>query len=69
MTRWTVDFSHGYVSFDDEEKEKAFELYREDSSAIRIRKCRDIFDEGEVVEGMFVVEDISSVASGSFYAN
>lgn len=69
MTRWRVDFSHGYVSFDEADKEKAYEIFETDPNAIRLRKCEDIFDEGIVVAGAFLYEDISTVFSGSLCPN
>lgn len=48
--RIRVDTRFGYVSYDQKDVEKAYELYRE--QGIRIRFCKDIHDEGEVVDGL-----------------
>jgi hypothetical protein len=55
--RWRVDFEYGYISLDISEKEKAWELYRE--RGIRIRRCRDLFDDGVVVAGKPLVVDLT----------
>lgn len=58
MIRYRVDFIHGYASFSEKEKHKAYEIYNDKSyNALRIRKCDDIFDEGVVVVGSPVYED------------
>ncbi len=48
--RYRVDLPHGYASFDESEEEKAFDLY--EAEGYRLRRCKDIFDEGEVIEGL-----------------
>lgn len=54
--RYRVDFAHGgYASYDESEKDRAWELYRE--QGIRIRRCKDIFDEGVTIEGPPIIED------------
>lgn len=53
--RYRVDLEGGYVSYDESEREKAFALYQE--RGIRIRRCRDIYDEGTVIDGLPIVED------------
>lgn len=56
--RWRIDLEYGsYISLDISEGEKAWELYRE--RGIRLRRCRDIFDEGELVAGQPVVVDLT----------
>jgi predicted alpha-1,6-mannanase (GH76 family) len=47
--RYRVDTRTGYVSFDFADEEKARALYTEEG--IRLRVCRDIFDEGVVIDG------------------
>jgi hypothetical protein len=48
--RYKVVFKSGsgYASFDESQKDKAFELYREEGERILLQK--DIFDEGTVIE-------------------
>lgn len=53
--RYRVDFEYGYVSFGEQDVEKAWELYHE--RGIRIRRCRDIFDDGQLLAGAPIVED------------
>ena len=61
--RWRVDFQYGsYISLAYEEKEKAYQLYNE-QGGIRLRLCRDIFDEGDLVEGPPIIQDLSQPLS------
>lgn len=54
--RYRVDFENGgYASYDQCDKEKAWEIYHE--RGIRIRQCGDIFDDGIVVAGAALFED------------
>lgn len=54
--RWKVDLKYGYASFNESDKEKAWDLFHDEG--IRIRKCKDIMDdEGIVVEGLPIYED------------
>jgi hypothetical protein len=55
--RLRVDLERGYVSYDESQSEKAWELFRE--RGIRIRKCKDVFDDGVVIEGKPIVVDMS----------
>jgi hypothetical protein len=57
MGRLRVDFAGGYVSFDDSERDRAWEFYRE--RGIRIVRCSDVFDEGIVVDGAPIVIDLT----------
>ena len=62
--RFRVDLKYGYVSFDEKDIEKAWELYRE--FGVRMRKCVDISDEGQVIAGLPIVEDLTGASSGSW---
>lgn len=53
--RYRVDFEYGYASYDASEYDRAYELYKE--RGIRIRQCKDLFDEGIVIEGAPLIED------------
>lgn len=55
--RWRVDTKFGYISFAECDERKAFVYYQE--SGIRLRRCKDIFDEGVVVAGQPIIEDCS----------
>jgi len=57
--RYRVDFENGsgYASYDESEYAKALELYKE--RGIRLRKCRDIHDEGIVIEGAPIYKDVT----------
>jgi len=63
--RWRVDTGYGgYISFDEKDERKAWDLFRElysdpDRDSVRIRRCCDVFDEGVVVEGDIMVEDLT----------
>lgn len=48
--RYRVDTRFGYASFDEKDAKRARELYEQEG--IRLRRCRDLFDEGEVIEGL-----------------
>lgn len=54
--RWRVDFEFGYASYSDEAR--ARDVYRE-QGGVRLRRCRDIHDEGVVVEGPPIVVDLT----------
>ena len=56
-TRWRVDLPSGYISVASEEK--ARDIYAERGDAIRIRKCRNIFDNGIVVKGLPIFVDLT----------
>ncbi len=47
--RWRVDTRFGYISFDESEEGKAREHFEREGVALR--RCDDIHDEGEIVEG------------------
>lgn len=56
--RYRVDFEHGgYASYDASEYERAVQLYRE--QGVRLRQCKDIYDEGTVIEGPPILEDMT----------
>lgn len=55
--RYRVDFEHGYASYDEKDKDRAFEIYRE--MGIRIRLCKDIHDEGTPIEGRPIFVDLT----------
>ena len=55
--RYRVDLEYGYISFDATEYPKALELYRREG--VRIRQCKDIHDEGIVIEGEPIFEDLT----------
>jgi hypothetical protein len=64
--RWRVDTGIGdsYVSYSDDEKQKAWDLYEElttttSRKGVRIRKCRDIFDDGLVIKGPPIIRDLT----------
>lgn len=54
--RIRVDYEYGYASFDESERERAEQFY-EEHNGIRMRLCRDLFDEGEVIRGRPLFED------------
>ena len=55
--RYRVDFDSGYASYDESEYHKALELYAD--RGIRLRRCKDIYDEGIVIMGEPIVEDLT----------
>lgn len=58
--RYRVDFKNGagYASYDESDYMKALEMYAE--RGVRLRRCRDIHDEGIVIMGEPLVEDLTS---------
>jgi hypothetical protein len=48
--RYRVDLRFGYASFDESQEARARELYQ--AEGVRLRRCTDLFDEGEVIEGL-----------------
>ncbi len=56
--RYRVDTIYGYVSYDERSRDEAFALYKE--SGLRIRICRNIFDEGTVLEGLPLHVDLKN---------
>lgn len=60
--RYRVDYRNGsYVSYDEKDSKKAFEILKEDDQAIRIRLCKDIHDEGTVLSGAPIYIDLTSI--------
>ena len=57
IIRYRVDFENGYASYDSSEYYKALKLYEE--RGIRLRECKDLFDEGVVIMGAPIFEDLS----------
>lgn len=57
--RYRVDFKNGsgYISLDGSEYQKALSLYEE--RGIRLRQCKDIHDEGIVILGAPIYEDLT----------
>jgi hypothetical protein len=56
--RYRVDLEYGgYVSYAEENYDKALQLYEE--RGIRLRECKNIFDEGHVLFGEMIVEDLT----------
>lgn len=56
--RYRVDLEgSGYISYDESDRDKAYEIYHE--RGVRIRLCSDIYDEGTVIEGEPVFCDLS----------
>ncbi len=64
--RYRVDFGieqdgevveTGYASYDESEYDKALSLYQE--RGVRLRRCKDIHDEGVVIEGAPILEDLT----------
>jgi hypothetical protein len=47
--RLRVDTKYGYVSYSMKDKEKAMEIFK--NEGIRLRLCKNIFDDGYVVAG------------------
>ena len=47
----------GYASYDESEYARALKLYQD--RGIRLRRCKDIHDEGVVIEGAPIVEDLT----------
>lgn len=47
--RLRVDTKYGYCSYSMQDKSKALDLFA--SEGIRLRVCRDIYDDGTVVAG------------------
>lgn len=60
MSRFRVDTKYWSASFDESEKDKAWEFYRSEEKAIRIVLCEDIFDEGVVLDGAPIVQDFTA---------
>lgn len=48
--RYRVDTAYGYISYGAQDYEKALQAFKD--GGIRLRICRDIFDEGRVVAGL-----------------
>jgi hypothetical protein len=48
--RYRVDTPYGYVSFDETDRDKAYELY--ELEGLRLVACLDIHDPGIVIEGV-----------------
>ena len=57
MARYKIDLEYGYVSYDEKDYDKAMELYK--SEGIRLRKCSDLFDEGVVIAGKPIIQDLT----------
>lgn len=57
--RYRVDFStgSGYISLDESEYDRAVELFKE--RGLRLRRCKDIHDEGVVIMGSPIFEDLT----------
>jgi len=66
--KWRVDMGFdSYAIFDERDREKAFELYEELSQDegrknVRLRLCGGFYDDGIVMIGSPIVEDLSDVA-------
>lgn len=58
--RYRVDLEYGYISYDEKDKDKALALYEE--RGVRLRRCKDIFDDGLVIAGPPVFEDHSNAS-------
>ena len=58
--RYRVDTRHGWASFDEVDFVKALEMYREEG--VRLRKCVDLYDDGEVIEGLEIHVTFQAVA-------
>lgn len=56
-SRYRVDFEGGYISFGQQDYDKALKFYKE--RGIRLLKCKDIFDEGTLIEGSPIFLDLS----------
>ena len=56
--RYRVDFTGGYISYDESEYDQALATYEE--RGIRMLECDDIFDDGRLVKGQPVVVDYSN---------
>lgn len=48
--RYRVDTRWGYASFGEDDEQKAREMYED--SGVRLVRCKDLNDEGEVIEGL-----------------
>lgn len=55
--RYRVDFEHGWASYDEKDEDKARDLYKD--RGIRLRICTDLHDEGTVIDGIPLYEDLS----------
>jgi hypothetical protein len=55
--RFLVELEYSLISLDETEEERAWELFR--TQGKRIFKCKDIFDEGELLAGPPVFKDLS----------
>jgi hypothetical protein len=55
--RYQVDLPYGSASYDERDTDRAWDLFQEEG--IRIRRCRDIFDEGTVIAGSPIVQDLT----------
>ena len=53
--RFRVDTISGYISYGAQDYEKALQAFQE--GGIRLRVCRDIFDDGRVVAGLPIEEE------------
>lgn len=57
MPRLKVELKYGYVSYDAQDEEKAWQLYKD--QGVRIFLCDDIFDnDGVLLSGPPVVHDL-----------
>jgi hypothetical protein len=52
--RYRVDTACGYTSYGAKDKDKALEAFA--NGGIRLRLCRDIFDDGVVIAGLPIEE-------------
>jgi len=58
VSRYRIDTLYGYISITDEKL--AWEIYKDPTyNAIRIRKCKDIYDEGIILDGKPIIEDFT----------
>lgn len=53
--RLRVDLKYGYASYSMKDRQKALDLFSSDG--IRLRLCKDIYDDGYVVAGEPLEED------------
>jgi hypothetical protein len=56
-----VDLRHGYASFDETEEPRARKLFA--AEGLRLRRCRDVFDNGEVIAGLPLSVDLRKAAA------
>lgn len=54
--RYKVETKYGYASFDEKDKHKAMQLFEQEG--VRLFKCKDIHDEGLLLQGPPVIEDL-----------